>query len=130
MADAVCASCAVPWLFAPVSIDGRDYVDGAAWSATNLDAAPAGRGTRVLCLDPLAGLRGRDRALSALQRAFRVASAIERQALQRRGAEVVHVRPDDAAASAMGHELMAAGHRREALAAGYRQGLRLAGTGR
>src|SRR5258705_1033 len=38
--DAVLASCAVPWLFAPVEIGGREYVDGGVWSLTNLDAAP------------------------------------------------------------------------------------------
>src|SRR5919197_308442 len=53
--DAVLASCAVPWLFAPVVIDGCDYVDGGVWSPVNLDAAPGGRGARVLCLAPTAG---------------------------------------------------------------------------
>jgi len=35
---AVAASCAVPGLHAPVSIDGTDYIDGATHSANNLDA--------------------------------------------------------------------------------------------
>ncbi len=52
--DAVLASCAVPWLFAPVTIGDREYVDGGVWSLTNLDAAPGGRGVRVLCLAPTA----------------------------------------------------------------------------
>jgi NTE family protein len=43
--DAVLASCAIPWVFAPVEIGGREYVDGGVWSVTNLDAAPAGRDT-------------------------------------------------------------------------------------
>jgi NTE family protein len=55
VAEAVLASCAVPWIFAPVEIGGREYVDGGVWSPTNLDAAPAGRGSRVLCLIPTAG---------------------------------------------------------------------------
>ncbi len=38
--EAVLASCAVPWIFAPVEIGGREYVDGGVWSPTNLDAAP------------------------------------------------------------------------------------------
>ena len=50
--DAVLASCAVPWLFAPVEIGGREYVDGGVWSPVNLDAAPGGRGAHVLCLAP------------------------------------------------------------------------------
>ena len=35
--DAVRASCAIPAVFEPVAIDGARYVDGGAWSATNLD---------------------------------------------------------------------------------------------
>jgi predicted acylesterase/phospholipase RssA len=46
----------VPWLFAPVTIGTREYVDGGVWSPTNLDAAPAGRDTHVLCLNPTASL--------------------------------------------------------------------------
>ena len=45
--QAVAASCAIPTVFAPVRIGGRLYVDGGAWSPTNADAAPAGRGDRV-----------------------------------------------------------------------------------
>ena len=37
LADAVRASCAIPAFFAPVAIDGARYVDGGAWSTTNLD---------------------------------------------------------------------------------------------
>ena len=40
VAEAVLASCAVPWIFAPVEIGGREYVDGGVWSPTNLDAVP------------------------------------------------------------------------------------------
>lgn len=36
---AVAASCAIPGWFAPVEIDGRRYVDGGMWSATNVDVA-------------------------------------------------------------------------------------------
>ncbi len=52
VASAVQASCAIPGVFAPVSFRGRDYVDGGAWSPTNLDAADAADGQRVLCLNP------------------------------------------------------------------------------
>ena len=57
VAQAVLASCSIPWVFAPVEIDGREYVDGGVWSPTNLDATPARRGTEVLCLNPTAALR-------------------------------------------------------------------------
>jgi NTE family protein len=35
----VTASCAIPGWFAPIIIDGRRYVDGGMWSATNVDVA-------------------------------------------------------------------------------------------
>ena len=35
--EAVMASCAIPGWYAPVSIGGRRYVDGGAWSTTNVD---------------------------------------------------------------------------------------------
>src|SRR4051794_7999125 len=127
VADAVLASCAIPWVFAPVEIGGRDYVDGGVWSVTNLDAAPAGRDTQVLCLDTVAGLDPRSRRMAALRGWFRVAAELETQTLRRRGARVRHIAPDAAAADAMGTNLMDSGPSERVLAAGYRQGLALAG---
>ena len=120
VADAVTASCAIPWVFAPVRIGEREYVDGGVWSVTNLDAAPARRDTEVLCLDPTASLR------SPLRQAFRVAIAVELQVLRGRGARVRHVGPDAEAAEAMGTDFMATRASGAALAAGYRQGRALA----
>jgi NTE family protein len=122
VADAVTASCAIPWVFAPVRIGDREYVDGGVWSVTNLDAAPARRETEVLCLDPTASLR------SPLRQAFRVAISVELQILRRRGARVRHVGPDAEAAEAMGTDFMATGPSAAALAAGHRQGRALALT--
>jgi NTE family protein len=126
VADAVLASCAIPWVFAPVAIGGREYVDGGVWSVTNLDAAPAGRDTHVLCLDTVAGLSPQSRRMAALRGWFRVAAELETQALRRRGARVRHVAPDAAAADAMGTNLMDSGPSDRVLAAGYRQGRALA----
>jgi len=126
VADAVLASCAIPWVFAPVEIGGREYVDGGVWSVTNLDAAPAGRATQVLCLDTVAGLDPSSRRMAALRGWFRFAAELETQALRRRGAHVRHVAPDAAAADAMGVNLMDAGPSERVLAAGYRQGRALA----
>jgi NTE family protein len=120
VADAVAASCAIPWVFEPVEIGGRSYVDGGVWSATNLDAAPARRGTHVLCLDPIAGAR-----LGPLRPVLRVAVEIELQLLRARGARVRHVTPGPHAAAAMGRDLMRAEPAAAVLAAGYRQGLGL-----
>ena len=73
VSQAVLASCAVPGIFAPVTIGGREYVDGGVWSPANLDAAPAGRGSSVLCLAPTRA-RGRARARCGPSRSPRSAS--------------------------------------------------------
>jgi len=118
VADAVQASCAIPGVFEPVRIDGREYVDGGAWSVTNLDAAPVSRGTRVLCLEPTG-------ALGLRAAAFRVATEIELQALRRRRADVQRVMPDRDSADLMS-VLMDGRPLPRVIAAGYAQGLALA----
>jgi NTE family protein len=123
---AVAASCSVPWLFAPVRIGAVDYVDGGVWSPTNLDAAPAGRGSQVLCLNPTASLGGRTALMGAARVGSRTLMGLEAATLRRRGASVSLVAPDEASAAGMGWDLMDAGPRTRVLAAGYRQGRRLA----
>ena len=122
---AVEASCTVPWLFAPVAIDGRSYVDGGVWSPTNMDAAPAGRGSHVLCLNPTASLRGSGDLIGALRRVSRVAAGAESLVLRRRGARVRVIGPDHDSALAMGINLMDRSLTRATLSAGYEQGLEL-----
>jgi NTE family protein len=113
--DAVLASCAVPWLFSPVTIDGREYVDGGVWSPLNLDAAPGGRGAHVLCLAPTAGA-GPLRAVTA------AAQVAEEMALRARGMRVQVIRPDEASAAAMGPNLMNGGRVEEVRDAAFAQG--------
>ena len=122
VAEAVVASCSIPWVFEPVEIGGREYVDGGVWSVTNLDAAPAGRDTQVLCLDTVSGLDPHSRGMTTLRRAFRAAAEIETQILRRRGARVRRVGPDAEAAAAIGPDLMDPAPRDRVLAAGFRQG--------
>ena len=124
--QAVEASCTVPWIFAPVTIGGVEYVDGGVWSPTNLDAAPAGRGSHVLCLNPTAGLTGPHPLVAALRTGSRAVMQVEAAALRARGAEVRLVGPDAASAQAMGTNLMARAPAAGAMAAGYAQGLSLA----
>ncbi len=119
VADAVLASCAVPWVFAPVEIDGREYVDGGVWSPTNLDAAPAGRGARVLCLMPTAGASGAYRAGTL------AAAGAEALSLRARGATVTSIAPEPPFEGS----LLDPRNRDAAAAAGFAQGRRLTASG-
>jgi NTE family protein len=122
-ADAVVASCAIPGVFRPAVIGGREYVDGGVWSPTNLDAAAVGRGDRVLCLVPTAGLGGPSGfPLRTLAAGWRVTTALEAEAVRRRGAKVTVVTPDAGARAAMGTSLMDPRPRERVLAEGFRQG--------
>jgi NTE family protein len=129
VAQAVLASCAIPGVFSPVRIGAREYVDGGAWSPTNMDALAPKRGERVLCLNPTGSLRPRRGALAgAFGPLSRGAAAGEALALRHRGAHVRVVNPDDASAAAMGIDLMSRRRRAAVIAAGHAQGLRLAGS--
>jgi NTE family protein len=126
VADAVTASCTVPWLFAPVEIDGREYVDGGVWSPTNLDSAPVGRGAQVLCLNPTASLTVSTDMIGVFRRVSRSAATVEAMVLRRRGAAVRTFAPNEEAAGAMGLNLMDRRPASRVLSAGYRQGLEIA----
>ena len=118
--QAVEASCAIPGYFRPVAIGGRRYVDGGAWSPTNMDAADVSRGAEVLCLNPTgahaASLSG------AVGFVSRSATAVEALALRRRGARVRVVVPDRECAALMAGRLMDPGPRTLVSAAAMRQG--------
>ena len=122
VADAVTASCAIPWVFAPVRIGEREYVDGGVWSVTNLDAAPARRDTEVLCLDPtgVAALA----AAPGLPRGHRGRAADPAPARRARAPR----RPRRRGGGGDGHRLHGHGAVRAALAAGYAQGRALGGA--
>ena len=51
--DAVLASCAIPGVFPPVRISGRQYVDGGAVSATSLNLAVEDGAKTIICIAPL-----------------------------------------------------------------------------
>jgi NTE family protein len=116
--QAVEASCAIPGYFRPVEIGGRSYVDGGAWSPTNLDTARVSRGAQVLCLNPTGSIAALGVASNAIAR-------VEALVLERRGARVELVAPDDGARDAIGRNLMDPRPRRAVIAAGFEQGRRL-----
>ncbi|HEX5145961.1 MAG TPA: hypothetical protein VFV85_02980, partial [Conexibacter sp.] len=68
-------------------------VDGAVWSPTNMDAAPARRETHVLCLAPMGAPLGRRERHPAVRAATSAAIRVETLALRRRGAHVRVVLP-------------------------------------
>jgi len=122
--QAVEASCAIPGYFRPVPIGDRTYVDGGAWSPTNMDKARVSRGTRVLCLNPTGAMSSRAAAIGVVSRSV---ARVEALALERRGAKVKVVSPDAGSLSAIGPSLMDPSRREQVIAAGVSQGRRLAG---
>jgi NTE family protein len=127
--EAVTASCTVPWLFAPIEIGGREYVDGGVWSPTNLDIAPVGQGAHVLCLNPTASLSTTTDVIAVFRRVSQTAAAVEALALRQRGATVRTFAPSAACAAEMGLNLMDRRNASGVLSAGYRQGLEIAADG-
>ncbi|MFE0389306.1 patatin-like phospholipase family protein [Streptomyces bungoensis] len=113
LVDAVAASCAVPGVWPPVTIDGRAYVDGGVRSATNADYAHGA--DRVLVIAPMG------------TEPFPSEQPLERvvEELRAWGAEVVVVGPDEASRAAMGDNPLDPATRRPAAEAGRQQGRRL-----
>jgi NTE family protein len=89
---AVAASCSLPGLSAPVTINGRRYFDGGFASAANADLA-SGYAKVLVLVFTRAGPSGP-----------RVVESVERQAqqLRRSGAEVRIIHPDEASMKAIG----------------------------
>ncbi len=105
--NAVAASCAVPLVWPPISIDGRRYIDGGVRSVANADLA-AGC-DRVVVLAPVT---------FALRRSARIAGQ-----LTSLGADVrsMVVSPDSQARKAIGGNLLDPAHRVAAARAGHAQ---------
>lgn len=111
--DAVGASCAVPGVWPPVTIDGHRYIDGGVRSSTNADLT-SGCGV-VLILAPVDDIAGvADVTVSA---------AIERLS---EVAAVTWVRPDPASTSAIGTNPLDPATRGPAARAGRAQGRSIA----
>jgi NTE family protein len=96
VAEAVQASCSIPRVYRAVRIGDAEYVDGAVWSPTNMDAAPVGRETHVLCLAPMGGPLGSRARHPAVRAATIAAIRLETLTLQRRGARLTVVMPEPA----------------------------------
>jgi NTE family protein len=110
--DAVAASCAVPLVFPPVTINGRRYVDGGVRSLANADLA-AGC-DRVVVLAPVT---------ASLRRAGRISWQL---ASLGPGVRSVTVSPDAAARRAIGSNVLDPARRADAARAGRAQAARTA----
>jgi NTE family protein len=109
--DAVTASCAVPGIWPPATIDGHRYIDGGVRSAANADYAVGA--SRVLVLVPLG-------TAELFPSDMPFARAIEE--LRVGGAEVAIVAPDEASKAAIGANPLDPSTRRPAAEAGRVQG--------
>ncbi len=107
LVDAVGASCAVPGVWPPVTINGRRYVDGGMRSPVNIDLG-AGY-DQVVVLAPIS---------TSLRRETGVARQV---AALPKGTRVAVVEPDQAARTAIGRNVLDPAHRAPAARAGRRQ---------
>jgi NTE family protein len=118
LAMAVAASCALPGVFAPVTIDGHRYMDGGVRSVTNADLA---RGCETaLILAPTASLE------DPIAKAFTQPLEGEIRSLRDGGCTVELIAPDAASLKAFGPSIGDEHHRAPAFEAGRTQGQGLA----
>lgn len=111
--DAVSASCAVPGYFQPVVIDGRGYVDGAAYSIVNADIVAGLHLDVVVVSAPMSTTDWAARDPGNLTRVpARLQLDRELAAVRRSGARVVVVQPDLRMRMIMGTNSMVAAKRR------------------
>ena len=115
---AVAASCCVPGIFAPVSIDGRRYVDGGVRSGTSADLALASGARQVVVMTPM--VRGN----AGLARLMQDLLDAEILVLREAGAEVVLLTPSREDARALGLDFMDPKKRAEAVRLGLEAGRR------
>jgi NTE family protein len=115
---AVASSCAVPGLFAPITINGRRYIDGGMRSGTNADLASGY--DRVLIISLLGAVAARAGQNTRFTPAGQLDSEIA--ALTENGSVVHLIEADEASAHALGVNLMDPSAIPAAVDEGIRQG--------
>ncbi len=113
LVDAVSASCAVPGIWPPVTINGRRYMDGGARSSDNADLALGY--ARTVIVSPMGTARPEITGESLEQQVETLKSA---------GGKTYVVEPDKASKSAIGLNPLAPETRAPAAKAGRSQGSR------
>jgi NTE family protein len=106
-AQAVAASCAVPSVFEPVTIGGREYLDGGVHSADNLDLVGTTPFDLIVVSSPMASQKplSGDLPLVALRELSRFQTIRERRSLPR-GCRVEILRPTPEDLDAMGSNML------------------------
>lgn len=106
--DAVGASCAVPGIWPPVTINGKRYMDGGMRSAANIDLAAGYQ--RVVVIAPLTqGIGPIPGAVSQIRD------------LTKQGTRAILIKPDRAALRAIGRNVLDPANRPAAALSGYAQ---------
>ncbi|UQX00119.1 patatin-like phospholipase family protein [Streptomyces sp. RerS4] len=108
LVDAVAASCAVPGVWPPVTVDGRRYIDGGVRSGANADLAAGYR--RVVIVAPM-----------AMGAAKLPSPASEAERLRAEGARVLLITPSPEARKAFGRNILDPARRAPAARAGLAQ---------
>jgi NTE family protein len=117
LSAAVAASCAVPGLYRPVLIGGRRYVDGGAWSPSNLDCVARADLDLVVCLNPMSSrpedllATGRGRVRGAVRRSVGRRLGWEVRRLRERGTAVAVLQPGVEDLGVLGANLMSTARR-------------------
>jgi NTE family protein len=111
LVDAVAASCAVPGVWPPVTVDGHRYMDGGVRSSDNADLAK-GYG-RIVVVSPN-GLRADEIVAFPLQEQIDV--------LKNAGAQTYVIEPDKPSRTAIGLNPLLPATRKPSAEAGRRQG--------
>jgi NTE family protein len=104
LAEAVAASCAVPAFFTPVEIGGIRYVDGGAWSATNVDVLEEHGLDVIVVSSPMSGLGHSPAAVAGAVNRFRLRR--EMAVVERKGVRLVLFEPGGADLAVMGSNFM------------------------
>ena len=139
LSDAVMASCAIPGWFEPVTIEGRTYIDGGAWSATSADVLAAQGLDEVIVVAPMVSFENDepDSLLSRLERRWRGSVTrrclAEVDELEAAGVQVTVLGPGREDLEAMGGNIMDGRRRLQGLATSLRtsrSALEQGGSGR
>ncbi|MCW2538865.1 MAG: hypothetical protein JWN95_590 [Frankiales bacterium] len=134
LADAVCASCAIPAWYAPVEINGSAYIDGGTRSNASVDLLQDGEWDEVFVLAPMAALEldSPRSPIVMVERRLRrsITRGIEHdvERLRRTGSNVRLLTPGPEDLEAMGPNLMNPRRRTEVLHTSLRTSTRILRT--